>query len=99
MNADRFVVLTEQYPRLRIGLVGDFFLDRYLLIDPDKAETSIETGLPVYNVVKLRSSQAQRGRFSTTWWHSAHARSGSLAIAAMMAKVTSCAEHSQLSPA
>ena len=39
---------------LRIGVVGDFFLDRYLHIDPAKAETSIETGLPVYNVVDVQ---------------------------------------------
>jgi len=61
MNAERFVALTEQYPRLRIGLVGDFFLDRYLKIDPAKAETSIETGLPVYNVVEVRAQPGAAG--------------------------------------
>ena len=59
MNADRLFAITEHYPRLRLGVVGDFFLDRYLLIDPAKAETSIETGLPVYNVVEVRP--ARRG--------------------------------------
>ena len=47
MNADRFAEITGRYSKLRIAVVGDFFLDRYLLIDPSKAETSIETGLPV----------------------------------------------------
>ncbi len=61
MNADRFFALTEHYPRLRIGLVGDFFLDRYLLIDPARAETSIETGLPVYNVVEVRPQPGAAG--------------------------------------
>lgn len=61
MNADRFVALTERYRRLRIALVGDFFLDRYLLIDPDKAETSIETGLPVHNVVEVRAQPGAAG--------------------------------------
>jgi rfaE bifunctional protein kinase chain/domain len=61
MNADRFSALTERYPRLRIALAGDFFLDRYLLIDPEKAETSIETGLPVHNVVEVRAQPGAAG--------------------------------------
>ncbi len=61
MNADRFAAITGAYPRLRIGVVGDFFLDRYLEIDPSKAETSIETGLPVHNVVNVRSQAGAAG--------------------------------------
>jgi rfaE bifunctional protein kinase chain/domain len=61
MNVERFVALTERYPPLRLGVVGDFFLDRYLLIDPAKAETSIETGLPVYNVVEVRAQPGAAG--------------------------------------
>ena len=41
--------------------MGDFFLDRYLHIDPAKAETSIETGLTVYNVVEVRSQPGAAG--------------------------------------
>ena len=41
--------------------MGDFFLDRYLHIDPAKDETSIETGLPVYNVVEVRSQPGAAG--------------------------------------
>jgi rfaE bifunctional protein kinase chain/domain len=36
-------------------------LDRYLEIDPGRAETSIETGLPVYNVVNVRSQPGAAG--------------------------------------
>lgn len=61
MNAERFHSITTGYPKLRIGVVGDFFLDRYLLIDPSKEETSIETGLPVYNVVDVRSQAGAAG--------------------------------------
>ena len=61
MNAERFDAITGQYARLRIGVVGDFFLDRYLHIDPEKAETSIETGLPVHNVVEVRSLPGAAG--------------------------------------
>src|SRR5947207_14085078 len=61
MNPARFSAITARYPRLRIGVVGDFCLDRYLEIDPAKAETSIETGLPVYNVVRVRSQPGAAG--------------------------------------
>jgi rfaE bifunctional protein kinase chain/domain len=61
MNAERFSFITEHYGRLRVGIVGDFFLDRYLHIDPERAETSIETGLPVYNVVEVRAAAGAAG--------------------------------------
>lgn len=61
MNADRFHELTGRYPRLRVAVVGDFCLDRYLEIDPGRAETSLETGLPVHNVVQVRSQPGAAG--------------------------------------
>ncbi len=61
MNAERFHAIAGRYPRLRIGVVGDFFLDRYLHIDPRKEEASIETGLPVHNVVEVRSQPGAAG--------------------------------------
>lgn len=61
MTKDRFFQLTEKYPRLRIAVVGDFCLDRYLEIDPSKQETSLETGLPVHNVVNVRSQPGGAG--------------------------------------
>jgi rfaE bifunctional protein kinase chain/domain len=61
MNAGRFSSIVGRYPGLRIAVVGDFFLDRYLLIDPSKAETSIETGLSVHNVVGVRAQPGAAG--------------------------------------
>lgn len=61
MTAFRFAELTARYPSLRLALVGDFCLDRYLEIDPARAETSIETGLPVHNVVRVRSQPGAAG--------------------------------------
>src|SRR6476620_12027927 len=42
-------------PGKRIGVVGDLFLDRYLDIDADLTEPSVETGLDAYQVVRVRS--------------------------------------------
>ena len=61
MTSARFAEITGRYPALRIGVVGDFCLDRYLEIDPDRPETSIETGLPVYNVTRVRSQPGAAG--------------------------------------
>ena len=61
MNAGRFSAIAGRFPSLRVAVVGDFFLDRYLLIDPTKGETSIETGLPVHNVVEVRARPGAAG--------------------------------------
>ena len=61
MTPERFASVTGRYPGLRIAVVGDYFLDRYLIIDPSKAETSIETGLAVHNVVEVRPSPGAAG--------------------------------------
>lgn len=61
MNAKRFQHLAQKYEKLRVAVVGDFCLDRYLEIDPCRAETSIETGLPVRNVVNVRAQPGGAG--------------------------------------
>lgn len=61
MNAERFEVITGRYSRLCVAVVGDFCLDRYLEIDAARAETSIETGLPVYNVTHVRAQPGGAG--------------------------------------
>src|SRR5438552_6227094 len=61
MTGFRFKTITEKYSRLRIAIVGDFCLDRYLEIDPARQEISIETGLPVHNVVNVRSQPGAAG--------------------------------------
>jgi rfaE bifunctional protein kinase chain/domain len=61
MNRNRFHKLAQKYRTLRVGILGDFCLDRYLEIDPARAETSIETGLPVCNVVKVRAQPGAAG--------------------------------------
>lgn len=61
MSPARFDALTSKYASLRILLVGDFCLDRYLEIDPARAEVSIETHLAVRNVTRVRSQPGGSG--------------------------------------
>src|SRR5215510_3452558 len=61
ISPERFRTITSTYPGLRIAVVGDFCLDRYLEIDPAKQEISIETGLPVHNVINVRSQPGAAG--------------------------------------
>lgn len=61
MNSARFDEITARYERLRVAVVGDLCLDRYLEIDPSKAEISIETGLEVHNVVDVRNQPGGAG--------------------------------------
>jgi rfaE bifunctional protein kinase chain/domain len=69
IRSDHFAMLTdasldsilERIPRLTLGVVGDLFLDRYLDIDPALTESSIETGLDAFQVVRVRSSPGAAG--------------------------------------
>ncbi|MBI5773027.1 MAG: carbohydrate kinase [Verrucomicrobia bacterium] len=61
MISERFLAVTSLYPKLRVAVVGDFCLDRYLEIDPAKSEISIETNLPVHNVVNVRAQPGAAG--------------------------------------
>jgi rfaE bifunctional protein kinase chain/domain len=61
MNEQRFDQIIAKYSSLRLAVVGDFCLDRYLEIDPARNETSIETGLEVYNIVNVRSQPGAAG--------------------------------------
>lgn len=53
--------LLDRFADARIAVVGDFFLDRYLIIDPAFAEPSIETGLTAHQVVEIRNSPGAAG--------------------------------------
>src|SRR5688572_9388287 len=48
-------------PRLRVAVVGDLFLDRYLDLDATLTEPSIETGLDAYQVTRVRSYPGAAG--------------------------------------
>jgi rfaE bifunctional protein kinase chain/domain len=61
MKPERFAEISAHYPELSIAIVGDFCLDRYLEIDPARQEISIETGLPVHNVIRVRAQPGGAG--------------------------------------
>lgn len=61
METARFELLAKKFAGLRVAVLGDFCLDRYLEIDPEKKEMSIETGLPVLNVVNVRAQPGGAG--------------------------------------
>lgn len=61
LSADRLDEILSSLPELKIAVVGDFFLDRYLEIDPALSEISIETGLEAYQVVRIRSEPGAAG--------------------------------------
>ncbi|MDE2998463.1 MAG: PfkB family carbohydrate kinase [Gemmatimonadota bacterium] len=53
--------LLTSFSDLSILVVGDFFLDRYLVVDPGLAETSLETGLEARQVVQVRNLPGAAG--------------------------------------
>src|SRR5260370_11048266 len=53
--------ILSRIPALRIGVLGDLFLDRYLEIDAALTEPSLETGLDAYQVVRVRSLPGAAG--------------------------------------
>ncbi|HZA92957.1 MAG TPA: PfkB family carbohydrate kinase [Gemmatimonadales bacterium] len=54
MDSGRLQDLLNRFPRVTVLVVGDFFLDKYLDIDPRLSEPSLETGLETYQVTSVR---------------------------------------------
>ena len=61
MDRPRLQDLLYRLPEVTILVVGDFFLDKYLIIDPSRAEPSLETGLEAHQVVETRCSPGAAG--------------------------------------
>ena len=61
LSRDRLESLLSAFPKLTIGLVGDLFLDRYLDIEADVEEISIETGLEAFQIQSVRNSPGALG--------------------------------------
>jgi rfaE bifunctional protein kinase chain/domain len=61
MNLERLDMLLAQFSQKKILVVGDFFLDKYLIIEQALAEVSLETGLEAHQVVEVRTSPGAAG--------------------------------------
>ena len=61
MTEARMAELLERFASVRVAVVGDFFLDKYLEIEGALTEVSLETGLDAYQVVGKRLSPGAAG--------------------------------------
>jgi bifunctional ADP-heptose synthase (sugar kinase/adenylyltransferase) len=61
VKRDRLEELLAQFPSRRVAVIGDFFLDKYLEVDPKLAETSVETGKVANQVVEIRTCPGAAG--------------------------------------
>jgi bifunctional ADP-heptose synthase (sugar kinase/adenylyltransferase) len=57
----RLAELTRRFSGLTVAVVGDYCLDRYLIIDPTLDEPSLETGLTARQVVEVRATPGASG--------------------------------------
>ena len=53
--------ILEGFERVKVLVVGDFFLDKYMVIERAWSEVSLETGLEAYQVVEVRCSPGAAG--------------------------------------
>ncbi|UCC69652.1 MAG: carbohydrate kinase [Armatimonadota bacterium] len=61
MTARRLDQILSRLAEAAVAVVGDFFLDKYLEIDPALSETSLETGLEARQVVAVRCQPGAAG--------------------------------------
>ena len=61
MTRSRLDQILSRFPSATIAVVGDFFLDKYLEVDPALSEVSLETGLEARQVVRVRCQPGAAG--------------------------------------
>ena len=61
MTSERLQQILSTFPQLRVAVIGDYFLDKYLECDPELAEVSLETGKTAHQVVQVRHSPGAAG--------------------------------------
>jgi len=65
MQQDRLRTISGSFRKLKIGVVGDFCIDAYWLIDRDRQEISVETGKPTRPVQRQSYSLGGAGNVVT----------------------------------
>jgi rfaE bifunctional protein kinase chain/domain len=61
MTREQLDEILNGFARARVAVLGDFFLDKYLEIDPALSEISLETGLEARQVVAVRCQPGGAG--------------------------------------
>jgi rfaE bifunctional protein kinase chain/domain len=61
LRHERLAELLSRFGKQRIAILGDFFLDKYLDVDPRIAEVSVESGKTAHQVVNVRVSPGAAG--------------------------------------
>ena len=61
LSEGRLAEITGSFSEIRLAVAGDFFLDKYLEVDPALAEVSLETGKAANQVVRVRHSPGAAG--------------------------------------
>jgi sugar/nucleoside kinase (ribokinase family) len=61
MTPERLQELIDSFPQRRVAVIGDYFLDKYLEVDPALAEPSLETGRTAHQVVQKRRAPGAAG--------------------------------------
>ncbi len=61
MTPERLSDLISRFGNARIAVLGDFFLDKYLDVDPKLGEPSVETGKTAHQVIRVRCSPGAAG--------------------------------------
>lgn len=61
MNRKRLEEILNKIQQVRLVVLGDFFLDSYLMMDRRLSEFSIETGLEAFQVVETRHNPGAAG--------------------------------------
>ncbi|MBT4867072.1 MAG: carbohydrate kinase [Planctomycetaceae bacterium] len=61
MKTQRLEQLVERFATRRIAVIGDFFLDKYLDVDPSLDEPSLETGKTAHQVTGARVGPGAAG--------------------------------------
>jgi rfaE bifunctional protein kinase chain/domain len=61
MDKQRVYQIIDHLPKVRLMVLGDYFLDSYLILERSLSEISIETGLEAYQVVSSRKYPGAAG--------------------------------------
>jgi rfaE bifunctional protein kinase chain/domain len=61
LSQARFAELIARFPQSNVAVIGDFFLDEYLILDKELREISLETGLEAQQVTATRKAPGVAG--------------------------------------